>query len=287
MKHPFQAVAVRYVHDVLSGEFLNIGAVLLCPERGFAGARFLTQWSRVSAAFPNAELPLLRRIAVEIESACAQAAHGLGSQLVIPGEQEQGDVLAFVGRIVPRDDASIQLSPVIRGVTEDPDRTLHEIYRRYAERYLPEDTGRALRDEADIWTAFAGKLASRIDVNQSLSTKTLTAPGYRYDFERAWKNGKWNIAQPVSFDLRDPRKIREKATQWTGRVVTLRPSHQDAQIVFLVGVPPKDVRKELVEAATDAVHILSDNLAGEADVVMEERSDELADRIVRDLAQAH
>lgn len=73
MKHPFQAVAVRYVHDVLTGEFLNIGVVLLCPERGFAGARFLTQWSRVSAAFPNAELPLLRRIAVEIESACAQA----------------------------------------------------------------------------------------------------------------------------------------------------------------------------------------------------------------------
>ena len=68
MKQPFQAVAVRYVHDVLTGEFLNIGVVLLCPAAPFAGARFISQWSRVTATFPNAELPHVRRLAAAIQT---------------------------------------------------------------------------------------------------------------------------------------------------------------------------------------------------------------------------
>lgn len=63
MKHPLTAVAIRYVHDPRTEEFLNIGFVLFCERHGLAGARFLSRWGRVTAAFAGADLPLLRRMA--------------------------------------------------------------------------------------------------------------------------------------------------------------------------------------------------------------------------------
>lgn len=284
MKLPFQAVAVRYVHDVLTGEFLNVGTVLLCPGHHFVGARFIPQWSRVTAAFPAAELPQLRRMASSIETACAQAMPSVQLPLSM-----DTDVTAFIGRVIPPDDASVQLSPVIRGITDDPQRTLQELHRRYAERYLPEEATRAPRNENDVWQSFARRLAGRADLASSLTAYTLSSPRlprYQYEFERAWKNGKWNIAQPVSFDLIEPRAIREKATQWTGRVITLQPAEQDVQMTLLVGMPPDSVAAPIREAAADALQILGQNLANEVQVLTEDRSDELAEKIVRDLGHA-
>ena len=63
---PMQAVAVRYVHDAGSGECLNLGVVLLCPDRGFAGARFLPSWTRISGAFRDADHVHLRRLCLSL-----------------------------------------------------------------------------------------------------------------------------------------------------------------------------------------------------------------------------
>ncbi len=281
MKQSFQAVAVRYVHDVLTGEFLNIGVVLLCPAAHYAGARFISQWSRVTWTFPNAELPHVRRLAAAIQAACDQLYPRQGDILRLAREE---DITSFLSRVLPPDDASIQFSGVIRGISDDPARTLSELTSRYAERYLRDGAERAPRTDADVWDAFARKLAKRIDMNRGLSSVTLRSPAYGFDFERAWKNGKLNIAQPVSLDLLDARAIKEKVMAWTGRVVTLHPSKQDAQITFLVGMPPPEAERTLVQAASDAVRILGTNLVGEADVLTEDRSDELIERIARDFS---
>lgn len=282
MKSPFQAVAVRYVHDVLTGEFVNIGVVLLCPEREYVGARFVSQWSRVTAAFPRAELPHIRRMATLINNACAQGRPG--PTLLLPLVVET-DLVKFLASVLPPDDSSIQFSPVIHGVTDDPARTLAELQRRYAEKHLPEDAERVPRTDADVWQSFVSKLVSKVDLLQGLSPITLRAPRspYQHDFSMAWKNGVWNVAQPISFDLLDTRAISDKANLWTGRVCTLRPSEQNARIAFLVGMPPEGVAQPVRDAASAAVQILSENLLGEANVFTEDRSDDLAEKIAHDL----
>jgi hypothetical protein len=156
MKHPFEAVAVRYVHDVLTEEFLNIGVVLLCPAVHYAGARFIPTWSRVTRAFPKAELPHVRRLATAIQLACEQLYPRPGETMSLLQERE---VVSFLARVLPPDDSSIQLSGVIRGITDEPARTLAELTARYAERYLSEEAERAPRTEADVCDAVARKLA--------------------------------------------------------------------------------------------------------------------------------
>jgi hypothetical protein len=129
VKKPFQAVAVRYVHDVRSAEFLNVGVVMLSATWPFAGARFVPQWSRVTAAFPAADLVVLRRIARAFQQRCEEwSSEALGQQTLQP-IVELSSLLRSV--MIP-DDASIQMSPPVTGLTSDPTRTLAELFETYA-----------------------------------------------------------------------------------------------------------------------------------------------------------
>lgn len=285
MKAQCQAVAVRYVHDVLTGEFLNVGVVLLCPERSFVGARFLSQWSRVTAAFPGADLAHLRRTAARIIA-------------VIDAERERvqlpyllgHDIVQFMANVLPPIDGSLQLSPTMRGSTDDPERTLRELYRRYVETYVTDDTERAPRSDEDVWRAFMLKHAARLKALEGFQRFALRAPksaNFRVEFDMGWKNGTMNLAQPLSFDLIETQAIYDKTSRWTGRVLTLRPSEQNAHIAFLVGMPPSSASDSIRDAAFDALGLLSENVGVEAEVFTEDRADDLMTKIEHDLAGGH
>lgn len=286
VKHPFEAVVVRYVHDVLTGEFLNVGVVLVSNHFHYAAAEFIPQWSRISATFPNAELPNLRRIASVIQGACASLRPEANGQMELSFGDDSKDLRSFLSKVIPFEDASIEFSSPLRGITANPSKTLIELSRRYAFRYLPEDGERATRQDGDIWQDFAKVLATRADVLHKLVPLTLRAPRLHYElqFERGWINGKRNAAQPLSFDLIEARAIKEKAANWSGKVLTVKPSEHNAEVYFLVGMPPSNTPKDVQEAAKDAVCILEENLRGEASIFLEDQSGVLAEKILADLS---
>jgi hypothetical protein len=96
-------------------------------------------------------------------------------------------------------------------------------------------------------------------------------------------NGQRNAAQPISLDMLDPSRIRDKATQWTGRLKIVRPSDFELQVFFLVGMPSAIATKHVRDAADDAFAILSENLAGEVTMLTEDREEELANKMAHDL----
>jgi len=51
MKTTYSTITLRYIHDVVTGEFVNIGVVLYAPEQRFLDARFTTSYERLNAAF--------------------------------------------------------------------------------------------------------------------------------------------------------------------------------------------------------------------------------------------
>ncbi len=280
LKLPFEAVAVRYVHDVRTEEFLNIGVVVLCAKHRFAGARFLPHWGRVTAAFPGADYVLLRRIARAFERRCAEwSAEANGQQSLQPIT----DIGSLLRSVMLPDDASVQLSPIVSGVSADPERTLAELFTIYAGAALPKEE-RASRDDGDVWRDFAARRLTNTSLLKKLQRHVLHAPHYELPFDNAWKNGTWNVAQPVSFDLLDPRAIRDKATSWTGKLLTVKPHELDTNVYLLVGMPPNDSPASVREAANDALAILEDNVSREAKVVTEDHGEKLAKKIAEDLA---
>jgi Protein of unknown function (DUF3037) len=280
LRLPFEAVAVRYVHDVRTEEFLNIGIVMLCAKHPFAGARFLPQWGRITAAFPGADYVLLRRIARAFERRCAEWSAEAHGQLSLQPITELG---ALMRSVMAPDDASIQFSPVISGVTADPERTLAELFTIYVASVLPKEE-HATRDDGDVWRDFAVTRLPNTSLLKKLQRHVLYAPHYELPFDNAWKNGTWNVAQPVSFDLLDPRAIRDKATSWTGKLLTVKPHELDTNVYLLIGMPPKDSPAPVRAAANDALAILEDNVSREAKVLTEDSSEKLAKKITEDLA---
>lgn len=278
VKAPFQAVPIRYVHDTLTGEALNIGVVLVCGERKYAGARFLPSWSRITAAFPDAQLPVLRRLAASIEDACATAFEIAGGQfrLDVPT-----DAAELVGRVLPNEDASIQLASTIRGVTSDPAETLRLLADQFVLRYsaVPERTA---RQDDDVWDAFVRGL-SKPQLVANLFPYTLKSPHLEIPFDHAWKNATLHIVEPLSFDLVDPNAVRDKATKWTGRLLAARPSDQGADVTFLVGLPSQRSPDAVRQAADDAVAILDEMLEGEARLLPETEASKLEAEIATDL----
>ena len=47
MKTTYSTITLRYVHDVVTGEFANIGVVLYAPEQRLLEARFTQSYERL------------------------------------------------------------------------------------------------------------------------------------------------------------------------------------------------------------------------------------------------
>jgi Protein of unknown function (DUF3037) len=68
----FKYFVLRYTSNVISGEFLNIGLILLdatSPETGFCGIRFGSNWkARVLCWDPYADVAMLQALFVDIKT---------------------------------------------------------------------------------------------------------------------------------------------------------------------------------------------------------------------------
>jgi hypothetical protein len=273
-----QAAVLRYVHDVVAGEYLNIGIVLFCPDRAYLACKFLPSWQRVTAAFPGSEPVHLRRVAAFIADACAEWEATVKTELLL---EPTPDLRSFLAKLVPEDDASLQFSPSVSGITRDPAKTLEELFVRYVGRFL--DKGeRVQRDDADVWRDFTGRIQDAT-ILKRLRPRVLKVSHFSYEFQHAWKNGHWNVVQAVSLDMAESRHVTDKATQWTGRLMTLRPAEQDTEFALVVGMPHKGSARPVMQAARDAVAILRENLVGQASVLTEDEVAPLASKLIRDL----
>ena len=57
----YSFTVLRYVHDVVAGEFLNVGIVMYLPASGELRVRTHRSVGRLSRAFPDIEAPAFRK----------------------------------------------------------------------------------------------------------------------------------------------------------------------------------------------------------------------------------
>ena len=145
-KAAYSYTLLRYVHDVLTGEFVNVGVVLFVPSKGLVRYKMRGTIGRLKGVFPDID----RRAFLSSMTAVRK-----GLQLVGKSEKEagllksEGDAVAIARRAVPPDDSSLQWSPSGTGLTANPDEALDRLFDRYVSRY---DTHhRSRRSDDDVW----------------------------------------------------------------------------------------------------------------------------------------
>jgi hypothetical protein len=272
MKTTYSNITLRYVHDVVTGEFANIGVVLYAPGQRFLEARFTTSYERLNAVFLKIDhlhfRALMRYMANQFEKIAADIRDGLH----VPPVTALNEI---VRQVLPLDDSSLQWSEQGGGFTDDLAKTLDELYKRFVERYVA-GAEQVSRSDEEIAKPFKAKLGRRAE---KLAEKTIETKDYQYDFRFAWKNNIWHLYEPVSFDLVDPGSIREKANKWLGRGVALHDAKEKFKIHFLLGEPRQAETKAAFE---NAIHLLS-KIPGQKELVRESEMEHFAEHVAEEI----
>jgi Protein of unknown function (DUF3037) len=272
MKTTYSAITLRYMHDVVTGEFANIGVVLYAPEQRYLEARFTTSYGRLNAIFLNIDhlhyRALMRYLANRFDEIAADIRDG-------PHVPPVTALKEIVRQVLPPDDSSLQWSGQSGGFTEDVTKTTDELFKRLVERYVAgaEQVSRTDEEIAKPFKARLGKTAEK------LAEKKIETKDYQYDFRFAWKNDIWHLYEPVSFDLVDPGSIREKANKWLGRGVALHDAREKFKIHFLLGEPRQDETKKAFE---NAIHLLS-KIPGHKELVRENELEHFAEHVAEEI----
>jgi hypothetical protein len=124
-RYPYSFALLRVVPHPYTGAFRNAGVVLQSRPAEFIGLLAITDLPRLRALAPDADTELLARYLRSCEAIAA-------------GDEAAGEIALlsaperFHWLTAPRSDV-IQASPVHSGLTDDPARTLRELFEKYIE----------------------------------------------------------------------------------------------------------------------------------------------------------
>lgn len=229
---PYSYSVLRYVHDITSGEFINVGVVVSSPDAGFIAGKFKSAYSRVKSTFPTLKGDSFRARVRKLQSKFDtwQHLHADGLRL------ESGKKISeIIHSILPIDDSGFQWSPVGSGLSQDLQMTLESLYGRFVTKYDAENLA-SKRDDSDVWKEFKTELDKR-HLTKHLTAKTIEVDDDDIRFEHAWKNGSWHCYEPLSFDLSSGASIKSKAHKWLGQLASLQGANEKFSVYFLVGKP--------------------------------------------------
>lgn len=275
MKTAYSYVTLRYVHDVVTGEFANIGVVVYAPGQQCLKARFTTSYERLNAIFLKVDHAHYRAMVRYLSNRFAEMAEEIKGALGLAPISGVGELAR---RVLPPDDSSLQWSEPGSGLSANLDQTLQELYARLVERYVRTAEQQSRSDE-EIARPFKARLDKRL-VAAKVAEKQITAKDYDYRFQFAWKNSIWHLYEPVSFDLVDPNSIVEKANKWLGRGVALQDANEQFKLYFLLGEPRTAGTKMAFEHAQ---HLLQ-KIPGEKELVRENQLDAFAESVATQIA---
>lgn len=248
-KVPYSYTLLRYVHDVLTGEFVNVGVVIFAPASGLVRFKMRRTIGRLKGVFPDLD----RSAFVSSMNAARRALQQIASRQEDAGMfRSQGDAGDIARRALPMDSSSLQWSDCGTGVTNDVERTLEHIFERFVARY---DTySRDRKTDDDVWRPVRQKLEER-NLAQCLQETSIQGSLDDISFKHAWKNGLWHVYEPLSFDLVDADGIKSKAREWLGHLSAVVAGGRAERFKphFIVGAPSNP---SLHEAYRTAIAIL-------------------------------
>ena len=275
MTTPYSFIVLRYVHDVMSGEFVNVGVALYAPGAKYIGALCNPRYTRLSRMFLDVDGDYFRGLVRYIETRFEELGDRLKSEL--PLNALPADITEIARSILPPDDSSLQWSEAGGGQTENAGQTLEDLFVRLVERYEGRQD-RPRREDEDVWKSFRKELEPR-HVLVHLRPKRIVARDYDYEFEHGWKNKHWHVYEPISFDLLEADSILDKANRWLGRAVTLRDSPDEFKLHLLLGEPSLE---KLRPAFGKAENILN-KIPGEKEFVREHEAGQFSEALAREI----
>ena len=120
---------VKYVHDPVAGETLNVGVIVCAPTASFCAARLDYESERLARTFANFDRQHFERTLRQLETAIQQQSP------ITSASVKDVDVLRL--RIWPDGDLSFQFGLMSVGLTDNPAVALERLYERMVTSQQP------------------------------------------------------------------------------------------------------------------------------------------------------
>jgi hypothetical protein len=273
---PYAFSILRYTHDGVANEFVNIGVAVYAGDAAYLKAKCTSHYGRITRMFDRIDGDRFKQMARHIEEAVAELGVKIRQQ-AMPFAQYGTSIQSLLKEVLPPDDSAIQFSEPGYGVSGDLEETLSQLYERYVDRYIGEQEVPSRSDD-EVWRVFRTPLERR-DLLSRLAPKKIIAPNYEYLFRAAWQNEIWHVFEPVSFDLVESTSMLDKANRWFGRAASLMESSERFRIHLLLG-QPQDHR--LHDTFQKAYKIL-EKMPGHPELVIESKAEDFAAEVDREI----
>ena len=258
----YQYSIIRYFHDAETQEFLNIGVALFAPEFNYFRTDITPLFRRISDTFFNANTDQYRSYVYRLLRRFDRLSREIEKNEVDMFEPQHVDIEPLMRKYIRRDSSfqySIPASGISPATYRDLDDTFDHLFATYVEKYIKKRE-KETRDESVVWRKVYRPKIEKIDSNilDNLKPVTIQTPVDALEYELSWKNGKWHLILPISFDLLLPASLTNKAYRTLGRNVQLNGSREISRLYMLIGEPlNKD--KNVMRSYSKSIDILTSN----------------------------
>lgn len=273
---PYTFSILKYVHDSLSGEFVNIGVAMFSAEGNFLRFKCRSTTGRVTAMFPSVKHNSFKNLLEPIKSRFSLLEANSSANLKLWKRFESLDEV--LNETVPKDDSSLVWSALSFGASNNLEAAFEKIFIRHVSKF-DQKIVRSQKSDDDVWRVFRKDLEKR-NLLEFFERKSISVRDDEVEFPFAWKNGIWHCVDPISFDLTAPDSIKDKAHRWLGQITSVMNSSDKFKVYLVVAKPQQ---AELASAFDKAIRILEKSpvpkeiyIEGEIDTLMDKLSSQVA-----------
>lgn len=217
-KYACQYAIVRFLPYLETGEFANVGIVMLCPDAGFFEFKLLKHVRRITAFFEELDAGIYRRAANDFKLELKRIRVWLDTR-----QKDNMDVdLArhlFAELTRPRE-AMMRFEGVRVVLADDPAQQFDELFGHYVERNFATKAYQEQLLEKNVRRVLAAA-----NLEKKYRPETLgDAAAYHTKFPFVHREGdRANKAiKPLHLAHEDPAQIYDHGWAWLGRVEKLR-----------------------------------------------------------------
>lgn len=249
-RRPFSFCVLRYVHDPVAGESMNVGVVVYSPEAKFLDLRLMYSYRRLSEAFAGFDADGYRRTLRSLYEEVTRTRDRLFSTMLTAANKLPDDAASAVRSLWPDQQLSLRIGDSLTGLSDDLALTTRNLFDRFVEsQYARAHEERRTDDQ--VWESYVEKLQGTV-LPKVLTPVTFSTENLSANFQ-GFKNERWHLLHPISLDYARETSIARKAKESLGEFVELADNEdvRTGKIYLLLGAPTQPNYRKTYQHAKD------------------------------------
>lgn len=229
----FEYQILRYIHDRISGEFMNIGIVIYSKD--ILSIKFIgiPKAGRLSGFFKSDNGNYILSLIKYLEKSINSIEKIKPDMLSFKSPQSLEYISSY---FLPKDDSSLEFSDVKTGFDISIDAALNYLYERLIDKYSEEPNEKVQTDK-QVWQNVYKAHFDKLGISNKLIEHSVPTKKDVISFDKAWKNGVWNCFQTLAFDFKSEDVIKNKVYKWSGILREIESSAEPLHLYFLTSSP--------------------------------------------------